>query len=322
MRVEHSQLIKAKENIRSLEKLERELVKIDQEHNELELKEKRYHKKLMEEKVDVERLEGISVTGIFTTLIGKKQEKLTKEKREVAEAQLKYQEAKQSKAETRQELEEIKEKMQALGNPKETYEHLLKQKQQEIVAETSETGVKLLELDDTIADLKSNKKEMEEAFVAGQQAKHALSEALTSLDKAKNWGTVDMFGGGFITTTIKHGKIDDASREVHQAQSLLRKFSRELDDIGQQFNADLSISGGLTFMDYFFDGIISDWLVQDEINHSIEKVENIYQQTNDTLVKLEKLIEETYNTLKLMNERWERLILTILGENSSTSYGV
>lgn len=310
MVTDHSQLIKVRENIRILEKLTKELEKVEQEQTALTLQENKYYKKLLEEKVDVEKLEGFSIAGVFTTLIGKKEEKLTKEKREVLEAQLQYQEAKQAKAETDQELQQVKEKIAVLGDPKLEYDQLLKAKQRELLAKPSQIGEELLVLNDTIADLKADKREIEEAYTAGRQANDALSRALTSLEKAKNWGTVDMFGGGLISTSIKHSNMDDARAEVHRAQSLLKKFTRELEDIGQQFQADLSISGGLTFMDYFFDGIISDWFVQDKIHNSIEQVEDIFRQTTRTMSQLQKLLTEINDTLIKANHKWEKYMLT------------
>ena len=46
-------------------------------------------------------------------------------------------------------------------------------------------------------------KEKREAIEAGQQALSSLRTAEENLNSAKNWGLVDMFGGGFFSTMLK-----------------------------------------------------------------------------------------------------------------------
>ena len=51
-------------------------------------------------------------------------------------------------------------------------------------------------------------KEKREAIEAGQRALSSLRTAEENLNSAKNWGLVDMFGGGFFSTMLKHSKMD------------------------------------------------------------------------------------------------------------------
>ena len=76
------------------------------------------------------------------------------------------------------------------------------------------------------------------------------------MDGAKNWGFVDMFGGGFFTTILKHSKIDQARKNIEQAKYDLRNFSRELNDVKTAGNLDIDIGDFLSFADYFFDGFV------------------------------------------------------------------
>lgn len=45
-------------------------------------------------------------------------------------------------------------------------------------------------------------KEKREAIEAGRKALNSLSAAKENLNSAKNWGLVDMFGGGFFSTML------------------------------------------------------------------------------------------------------------------------
>ena len=59
-------------------------------------------------------------------------------------------------------------------------------------------------------------KEKREATEAGCRALNSLQAAKENLNSAKNWGLVDMFGGGFFTTMLKHSKMDQAKRNMVQ----------------------------------------------------------------------------------------------------------
>ena len=55
-----------------------------------------------------------------------------------------------------------------------------------------------------------NQQEIHEAICAADDALEALRRADRSLSSASSWGLWDMFGGGFLSTMMKHGKMDDA----------------------------------------------------------------------------------------------------------------
>ena len=46
-------------------------------------------------------------------------------------------------------------------------------------------------------------KEKREAIEAGRRALNSLQTAKENLNSAKNWGLVDMFGGGFFHYDVK-----------------------------------------------------------------------------------------------------------------------
>ena len=111
-------------------------------------------------------------------------------------------------------------------------------------------------------------KEKREAIEAGQRALSSLRTAKENLNSAKNWGLVDMFGGGFFSTMLKHSKMDQARQNMEQAKYDLRNFSRELNDVNVACNLNINTGDFLSFADYFFDGFVVDWMVQDRINNA------------------------------------------------------
>ena len=46
------------------------------------------------------------------------------------------------------------------------------------------------------------KREIQEALTAGENALQSLYAASEQLDSARNWGIVDLLGGGFFTDLI------------------------------------------------------------------------------------------------------------------------
>lgn len=134
------------------------------------------------------------------------------------------------------------------------------------------------------------RKEINEAIEAGQRALMSLRQAENKLSSARNWGIVDLFGGGFLTDMMKHSKINDASRYVEQAKWDLRKFQRELKDVNLPTEVKIEIGGFLSFADFFFDGIVADYLVQSKIANARQQIADAIRIVENTLRNLRKCL--------------------------------
>ena len=132
-------------------------------------------------------------------------------------------------------------------------------------------------------------KEKREAIEAGQRALSSLRTAEENLNSAKNWGLVDMFGGGFFSTMLKHSKMDQARQNMEQAKYDLRNFSRELNDVNMACNLNINTGDFLSFADYFFDGFVVDWMVQDRINNARHQVEEAIRRTEYIINQLQHM---------------------------------
>ena len=128
------------------------------------------------------------------------------------------------------------------------------------------------------------KREIKEAKDAGNRALTSLESALKQLESASSWGLFDMLGGGLISGMMKHSRLDDASEYMEQAKYELQCFQKELLDLSIPEDFGIHIGSFLTFADFFFDGIIADWMVQSKISdarlqveQAIEKIQVIMQ---------------------------------------------
>ncbi len=242
---------------------------------------------LKRESADVQRLEGLSFTNLFYSVVGKKLEKMEKEQQELLTAQLKYDEARETVNDLREETETIRQELHTLGQPEQEYKQFLKEKSKAIADVNTELSEKLAVLFDQESELSIQLNEYQEAISAGKKAIHSIEEAIASLGSAKDWSTWDMFGGGVLSTAIKHSRIDDAKGHIHTAQRDLRHFQEELRDINQFTNFNIDIGQFLSFADYFFDGFIVDWMVHGKIKDSLERIEQMGQDVKQLLHTLE-----------------------------------
>lgn len=134
-----------------------------------------------------------------------------------------------------------------------------------------------------------SRREIDEAMQAGREALGYLNDARECLSSAGNWGIVDMLGGGLLTTLIKRSKMKDADTLVQQARSALKRFQKELMDVENIPDFRIETGDFLTFADYFFDGIVADWLVQSKINDARRQVENAIVKVNYVMGQLQNL---------------------------------
>ena len=128
-----------------------------------------------------------------------------------------------------------------------------------------------------------NGKERQEAIFAGERALDSLTEAREQLRKARNWGIYDLLGGGFLSTLIKHSKIDNARSCIERAKYDLKAFNRELRDVSMELNVD--IGDLLTFFD-FMDSFLADLLVQSRISDAASKIDSAIYKVRDILRRL------------------------------------
>lgn len=128
--------------------------------------------------------------------------------------------------------------------------------------------------------------EVYEAISAGQRALESLYEARDELNRARNWGIADLLGGGAFITYAKHNKLNQAKNSIARAQQEIKRFSRQINDVSAFEGVDLGISDFLIFADYFFDGFVADFLVQQKINEAAAKVEEAIRRVEQLIAQL------------------------------------
>jgi len=258
------------------------------------------------EQLEVDRLEKRSLANYFYQVVGKLDEKLTKEKQEAYEAAVKYDaaysELQQIEADIRaRELEYGK-----IRRSKERYQEGLKEKKEALKLSGVPEADKIFRLEAQITSLDVQMRELDEAVWEGQKAGQIADRILKSLSDAEGWGTWDMLGGGLLADMAKHSHLDEAQDQVERLQSALRCFKTELADVKVIADMQVNIDGFLRFADYFFDGLFADWTVMSKISDAKKQVENVKNQINTLLHKLDRsrksVTEERNNAQNKLQE--------------------
>lgn len=264
--------------------------------------------RLQEEQKDVERLTSISLGALYYTLIGKKEEKLSQEQTEMLQAKLRYDEAADTVTDLDTELEEMNNQLSVLRYIDTEVTEALNQKIKIIRQGFPSLAAELDELLDHETELQADVKELKEAVYAGRSVLKLLGEAEDQLHSAKNWGTYDMMGGGIISTSIKHDRINQARTAIHAAQRSLRHFQKELKDVQRDLNIQIHMGELLTFADYFFDGFITDWMVQGRIKDSLSEVQSKRSHIGRIVSELDKKLQKNSIDLQQIVQRRSALI--------------
>ncbi len=291
-------LVRAKERIRAKRKLEVLLRQTQQHLHDAEETSASHPRRLEAEKTDVDKLEGLGLTALFYTILGTKKEHLKKENEEYLAAKLKYDAAAKAATEAREEAQRLQKELGEFRSADAEYEEILDEKRQFLTAAGGERAKQLLDLSERLADLSAEHKEVREALDAGGQALAALEQVQSELQSAANWGTWDLLGGGLLVTMAKHSRIDAAREHAHTAQRCLRDFQKELADADERLNISLDMGGFATFADYFFDGLIADWVVQSKIHNASSACSSVLSQVSAALSKCRKRLAEVERTVE------------------------
>ncbi len=253
---------------------------------------------------DVANLEGRGVAALFYAALGKKEEKLDKERAEAFAAKAKYDAAQYELASIENDISFYEGEIAQFTAYEAEYKACFAKKAAAMRAAGGQVGEQLLALEATIADSKHQQKELREAIDAGNAGLALVAQIEEHLGSAKDWGTWDVIGGGILTDMAKHDHLDKAQALVQRLQSQLRRFQTELADVQVSSNLQISVNGFLGFADFFLDGLFVDWMVLDKINSASEQVAQTKKQIRGVqtdLYRMRTVAEE--NLAKAEKER-------------------
>ncbi|MBO4938842.1 MAG: hypothetical protein J6C98_07580 [Oscillospiraceae bacterium] len=262
------------------------------------------------EQKDVEKLEGRSLANFFFQVIGKLDDKLDQERKEAYAAKVKLDAAERELAGIESDISDIQSQLSEIRIAEVQYKEELDKKRVALRSSGTAAADQILDIEQKIAALEAQKREIKEAISAGYSARGTADRILSELESADGWNTWDMFGGGgIITHMAKHSHLDEAQDLVSELQSKLRRFKTELADIQITANMRIQIDGFLRFADYFFDGLFADWAVGDKISQSMNSVSSTKSQISRTLDKLNEMEKAADRGIESLKQQLDELIV-------------
>lgn len=296
----------AKTRLHRLEKAQRRQAQLQESINGQERLIGHLELQLSAEEEDVEQLTRMSLTNLFHTLLRNKDEQLELERQQALTAALKLQEARQALEGMNAERFALGDELAECRDAEHECGKLMAEK--EAMLRNSPLASRLEEMESAITGQMLLVKELGEALRAGERVQATLEDASDSLEKAENWGNWDLWGGGgLISTHLKHGHVDEAKSAVGRVNQQMRNFQDELSDLDRSVSITIDISGLLKFGDYWFDGLITDWIVQKRIKQAQEQTLTAMQAIRGAVGKLQaehKAAESALAGLRARRVAW------------------
>ena len=154
-------------------------------------------------------------------------------------------------------------------------------------------------------------KELEEAIEEGEKAEKLLDVVLSFLKKAGDWGKWDMYGDNRRGGYMKHQAIDQALKNLHKAQLQLNIFTRELSDLGENnITFKLNMVHFNRFTDFFFDNLISDWIIQQRIRSTGNSIESTKAHVQRVFQSLQQEKNQNDENFKLLEKKKNEFLLS------------
>jgi hypothetical protein len=257
----------------------------------------------------VDKLENSGLLGLIYMVLGKHGEKLEKEKAEALAAKLKYEQAVKELDEVAAEIEKLRTERMQYKDSRDLYITLFSQKKEMVMNSGTKAAEDILNLEQQLRSKENYLKEIREAVSAGKSALSFLERAAEHLESARSYGVWDMLGGGLVADIAKHSRIDDAKTAVEAAQRNLRRFKTELADVDISQDVRVETGGFAKFADFFFDGLIADWVMQSRIESSQSSIYDASRRVSGILYKLGDLERATDAQITIIKAEINKLIL-------------
>jgi hypothetical protein len=285
----NEQLLQTRQAIAERDHFQRALMRIERSLEEERATLRQMEESLRSEGEDVRRLERMSLSTLFYTLVGNRAERLEEERRELISAQIKYDQGRRRVQALLDDQLLTHRKISAAGDLDRRYKSLLDEKERLLLQSGRPDDGELAQLpvlSERLAETREMERELKEAIQAGEQAEQGLGRLVESLESASNWGTWDMLGGGMLVSAVKHSRLDDAGQAAEAVQPLLQRFERELGDVGASAGLSVERSGLMTFADLFIDGLLVDLMVQSRIHDSLDAARKMSRSTGELVARL------------------------------------
>ena len=256
-------------------------------------------KEYEQEQQESDDLQNATLTLLFYSLLGLKEEKLSKEESEALAAKAEYERAKAELDHVLARQAELRAEIRSLGNCERDYEEMLAEKKAWLMAKEVTVNTEVEALEAQKAAIIRDSKELKEAMESGQYALRVARSVMDALAKAKMLNFNDVVGDrrhrGAVASAFRESEVDYEKHSTlvrldNSIQTLgkyLQDFAAELKDVAALPMENLpstSFSDGLLFLDRWVEGLFAEIVVS-------VKLDNIQKKMMPLLSKLTPIVE-------------------------------
>ena len=224
------------------------------------------------EQRDVERLESLSLTRVVAGLrgAGRREDRLARERAEADAAHYRVAEAGQRLAAVERELAQAEARWAELAAVPAAFVAALDDKEAWVRAVGGPVADQMIRLAQDRGRTDAELRELAEASQAAGQAAQALRAVGEKLGSADSWSAYDtFFGGGVLSSSFKHDRLDEAARFAAHADRCLAVLRTELADVGiVRPVGRIGVDRGTRFLDVWFDNLFTDLAVRNHIKRA------------------------------------------------------
>jgi hypothetical protein len=262
------------------------------------------------EERDVRQLESFSLTRIVASLARSRDDRLARERAEAEAAAYRVAEARGRLDAVRREQSAVRSELGTLASAPAAYDAILAEKEVFLQASTDPRGRRLLDLAAERGTLTGLAKQLDEAIAAADTAAKALAALSATLQSASRWSTYDVFGGGMVSSMIKHDRLDEAAEQAARADRCLATLRTELADVDTVGATGLpvKISDTSRFLDVWLDNIFTDVSVADRIADARDRVDDCVRQVDTLRARLRRQVADGRARLDAVDREREDLL--------------
>lgn len=272
-----------RQKVEEKSKIRMRLEKLRANLEEENLKLKNFSNILEKEKKELEKLENISVTSVFYSIIGKKDIKLEKEKQKFYSAQYNYEVSRGNIEDLKRNIREAYASLEELQTVEVEYEIFIKEKERMINCSSSPTKNKIKEAYNKINELKLQISGDEETVKTCNNIVPFIDDLISKLDghvaknNNKNYdlrlNTMEIDTDGILNKNLEE--------IIHRLLSI--KF--QLEHLDFNFDLNFDLDWFFIFVDNFLDNISLDRSLKEITKETLSNAIILKRKIND-LIKL------------------------------------
>lgn len=300
----NKKITEIEENLRKRREFSDILEQKQQELSKTQTRRRELSKALNKKERQIKRLQSPSVIGL---IFRRKDTDPQEELRQYDIIKSEYENCEDSIVNIEKDINFYREQIDNYHSLDSDYDDLILERRDLILSKNDSTARELRGYLDEISEKESNARNVKEGISACNRALPSLARAISNLESARSWGVWDIMGGGFLSTAVKHSRIDDMRKEIKGVEREIRALNTSLSYINLSSDMDIEIGGFAAFADYFFDGLFADLFVQGKIKDSLNKLRNTYDKINRIKNALQTKLEKLNRELRNLRDKADNL---------------